>query len=178
LLVRHGSTPAVRAAAFGGDEALDERGRDGAARLPERLPRCEEILSSPLRRAVDTAAALGEPRLVAELKECDFGSWTGLGLDAIAPEDLSTWMSDPDAAPHGGESLTQLLSRVGAWLDEQARLDGSAVAVTHGGVVKAAVCHALSAPPSAFWRVDVSPLSITELHAHDGRWTVTRVNHA
>ena len=35
---------------------------------------------------------------------------------------------------------------------------------------------ALDAPPIAFWRIDVAPLSITELHAHDGRWTVTRVN--
>ena len=52
-------------------------------------------------------------------------------------------MTDPDAAPHGGESLTALLARVAAWLDEQAALDGTAVAVTHGGVVKAAVVHAL-----------------------------------
>ena len=85
-------------------------------------------------------------------------------------------MTDPDAAPHGGESLTALLARVRAWLEEQAALDGTAIAITHGGVVKAAVVAALDAPPSAFWRVDVSPLAITELHAHDGRWTVTRVN--
>jgi broad specificity phosphatase PhoE len=50
--------------------------------------------------------------------------------------------------------------------------------VTHGGVVKAAVVHALAAPPEAFWRVDVTPLALTELHAHDGRWTVARVNAA
>jgi hypothetical protein len=36
--------------------------------------------------------------------------------------------------------------------------------------------HALGAPLDAFWRVDVAPLSITELHAHDGRWTLTRTN--
>jgi hypothetical protein len=41
--------------------------------------------------------------------------------------------------------------------------------------VKAAVVAALDAPAPAFWRIDVAPLSITELHAHDGRWTVTRV---
>jgi len=28
------------------------------------------------------------------------------------------------------------------------------------------------------WRVDVTPLALTELHAHDGRWTVARVNAA
>jgi broad specificity phosphatase PhoE len=85
-------------------------------------------------------------------------------------------MTDPDAAPHGGESLAALLARIGEWLAAQARLDGTAIAVTHAGVVKAAVVTALDAPTSAFWRIDVSPTSITELHAHDGRWTVTRVN--
>ena len=43
-------------------------------------------------------------------------------------------------------------------------------------MVKAAVVHALGAPPEAFWRVDAAPLRVTELHAHDGRWTLTRCN--
>ena len=86
-------------------------------------------------------------------------------------------MTDPDAAPHGGESLTALLARVRAWLDGAGGAGRAPRSpITHGGVVKAAVVAALDAPPSAFWRVDVSPCSITELHAHDGRWTVTRVN--
>jgi broad specificity phosphatase PhoE len=85
-------------------------------------------------------------------------------------------MTDPDAAPHGGESLTEVLARVARWLAEQAVLDGAAVAITHAGVVKACVVTALAAPPAAFWQIDVAPLSITELHAHDGRWTITRVN--
>jgi len=50
--------------------------------------------------------------------------------------------------------------------------------ITHGEVVKAAVVHALSAPPLAFWRIDATPLAITELHAHGGRWTVVRLNCA
>jgi broad specificity phosphatase PhoE len=85
-------------------------------------------------------------------------------------------MTDPEAAPHGGESVASFAARVGRWLDGQAQLGGRAVAVTHGGVVKAAVVHALGAPLAGFWRIDATPLAITELHAHDGRWTVTRVN--
>jgi len=173
LLVRHASTAAVRAAAFGADEPLDDGGRAAAAQLPGRLPR-GELLVSPRLRARETA--FGEFRVVDALAECDFGSWAGLTLDAIEPDELALWMLDPDATPHGGESLTALLDRVRGWLEEQSSLDGTAIAITHGGVVKAAVTIALDAPPSAFWRIDVSPLSITELHAHDGRWTVTRVN--
>ena len=178
LLVRHASTAAVRAAAFGADEDLDGSGVAAAARLAARLPR-GDVLISPARRAAQTAAGLTVSAVEPALAECDFGAWAGRPLAELAAEDpaaVQAWMTDPDAAPHGGESLTALLARVRAWLEEQAALDGTAIAITHGGVVKAAVVAALDAPPSAFWRVDVSPLAITELHAHDGRWTVTRVN--
>jgi broad specificity phosphatase PhoE len=179
LLVRHASTDAVRAAAFGTDEPLDAGGRAAAARL--RLPRADEVLVSPALRTRETASAAG---LVvsgedAALAECDFGRWAGLTLREVAerePDAVTAWLSDPDAAPYGGESLSQVLGRVRDWLARQAAQDGTAVVITHAGVVKAAVVTALDAPPAAFWRIDVAPLSVTELHAHDDRWTVTRVN--
>ena len=177
LLVRHASTEAVRSAAFGSDEPLDARGREAAARL--RLPRVDEVLVSPALRARETAACAGLEASGDAPAECDFGRWAGLSLREVAerePDAVREWMTDPDAAPHGGESLTQLLARVSGWLAGQAVLDGTAVAITHGGVIKACVVVALAAPATAFWQVDVAPLSLTELHAHDTRWTVTRVN--
>jgi broad specificity phosphatase PhoE len=63
-------------------------------------------------------------------------------------------------------------------LDAQALVDGAAVAVTHAGPIRAAVVHALDAPPEAFWRVDAAPLSVTELHADEGRWRLVRLNDA
>lgn len=182
LLIRHASTEAVRAAAFGSDEPLDRLGRVAAKQLARRLPsRVDEILVSPSLRARETAqlAGLGATKEDLALAECDFGRWAGRSLEDVAeaePDAVRAWMTEPDAAPHGGESLTRLLDRVGAWLASQAARDRTAVAVTHGGVVKAAVVGALDATPLAFWRIDVAPLAITELHAHDGRWTVTRVN--
>jgi broad specificity phosphatase PhoE len=179
LLVRHASTDAVRAAAFGADEPLDASGA-AAARLLA-LPRSGEVLVSPARRAAETAerAGLTVAGVEPALAECDFGRWAGRSLRAVAerePEAVEAWMTDPAAAPHGGESLLAVLARVRGWLEAQAPRSGTAVAITHAGVVKAAVVTALDAPPAAFWRIDVAPLSITELHAHDGRWTVTRVN--
>jgi broad specificity phosphatase PhoE len=179
LLVRHASTDAVRASAFGADEELDAAGRAAAARLGARLPHADEVLVSAARRARETAALAGLRQDGPAPGECDFGRWSGRSLRELAEEEadgVRAWMTDPDAAPHGGDSLTAMLARVRAWLGEQARLDRTAIAITHAGVVKAAVVAALDAPPLAFWRIDVAPLSITELHAHDGRWTVTRVN--
>src|SRR4051812_32382161 len=98
LLVRHGSTAAVRAAAFGADEPLDAAGLEGAPRLRSRLPRAD-ILVGPARRAVQTAADLGPCRIVPQLMECDFAKWAGLSLRDIDPDDLGAWMTDPDATP-------------------------------------------------------------------------------
>ena len=97
-------------------------------------------------------------------------------MQAAEPDAAAAWLSDPDARPHGGETLHELADRVGAWLDTQAALGGRALVITHAPVVRAAVVHALGAPPAAFWRIDVPPLAITELHGRGGRWTLARVS--
>jgi broad specificity phosphatase PhoE len=182
LLVRHAPTSATRSFAFPVDEPLDERGRTDAAKLlPPALPPRFDVLCSPALRCVQTGEAAGLDVRAPEpaLAECDFGRWAGQTLETVAAADrgaVNAWMTDPSARPHGGESHAEFAARVAAWLDEQATLDGGAVAITHGGVVKAAVVHALGAPLEAFWRVDAAPLSITELHAGDGRWLLTRLN--
>jgi broad specificity phosphatase PhoE len=131
-------------------------------------------------RCRQTAAAAGlDPSDDPALAECDFGTWAGRSLaevNAADPDAARAWMTDPDSSPHGGESLTAFARRVAGWLDAQAQQDGAAVAVTHGGVVKGALVHALGAPIESFWRIDVAPLAVTEMHAHDGRWTISRVN--
>ena len=172
--MRHAPTTATRAAAFPADEPVDERGLAAAALLSER----GEAICSPALRCRQTAAAMGLAFVLVEpaLAECDFGAWAGRSLTDIDEEEAGAWMADPDACPHGGESLSVFAARVAGWLDGQARLDGRAVAITHGGVVKAAAALALGAPLRAFWQIDAAPLAITELHAHDGRWTVTRMN--
>jgi broad specificity phosphatase PhoE len=181
LLVRHAATSATRAAAFPGDEPIEDGAAARAAAVGALAPSGGSVVCSPALRCRQTAEAAGlafvtDPRLA----ESDFGAWAGRSLADVHGSDpaaVAAWMSDPTAAPHGGESLTDFSARVGEWLDEQARADaGTTLAITHGGVVKAAVVHALGAPLEAFWRVDVAPLTATELHAHDGRWTVTRVN--
>ena len=167
LLVRHGSTTATRTSAFPTDEELDEPGRTAAGALAGlRRTRHVDVLVSPSERCRQTAAAAGwlEPTVDPALAECDFGAWGGRSLADVHAEDgdaVTAWMTDPDAVPHGGESLSAFARRVAAWLDGQGRLAGGALAVTHGGVVKAAVVHALGAPLSAFWRIDAAPLTVT-----------------
>jgi broad specificity phosphatase PhoE len=180
LLARHAPTAATRRGAFPADEALDEHGRAAATALGGAAPDGCEVLCSPALRCRQTAAAAGlRPQIDVRLAECDFGDWagcTGAEIDAQRPGEVGGWIADPDARPHGGESLHQFGRRVAGWLDGQCSLDGDALIVTHGGVIRAAVVHALGAPPRAAWQVQVQPLSITELCAEGERWTVWRVN--
>lgn len=181
LLIRHASTTAVRRAAFPVDEPIDDAGRAAARALAGRLGR-GEARCSPALRARETARAASLDAVVdSALCECDFGSWAGRTLTEVHeddPQGAGAWMTDPHACPHGGETLADVLERVAEWLDRQASAAGRVIAVTHAGVVKAAVVHALGAPAAAFWQIDVAPLALTELHGHDGRWTLARLGAA
>ncbi|GAA3102071.1 histidine phosphatase family protein [Streptosporangium carneum] len=174
LLVCHASTPATARAAFPGDEPLDGNGlrRAGAMApltLPGRAVRAAEL------RCAQTAEALGLPAEPEPLlADCDYGRWSGRTLaevEAAEPEALATWLTDPAAAPHGGESIVALLGRVAGWL---AGLEpGRTVAVTHAAVIRAAVVHTLGAPAQSFWRVDVAPLARVTLTGRGGRWRLS-----
>ena len=84
-------------------------------------------------------------------------------------------MTDPDAAPHGGESLAAFYRRIADWIDEMAtRSSATTIAITHGGVIKAAVVHVRRAPLSEFWEVPAEPLSITELGYDSGSGLILR----
>ncbi len=180
LLLRHAPTAATRRAAFSADEPLDERGAAAAAALRGRFRSAGESYASPAGRARETARLAGlDADVEPALAECDFGAWAGHRLDELAasdPDGVRRWLDDPTARPHGGETMVELMDRVARWLDGQAAREGAAVAVTHGGPIRAAVLHALGAPAEAFWRVDAAPLSLTELHADAGRWRLVRLN--
>jgi broad specificity phosphatase PhoE len=180
LLIRHGATSAVRTSAFAGDESLEPSARTRAEALAGSLPARHRAVCGPEPACRETAAALGlEAHPEIALAACDVGAWRGRTLEQLQadePAGLIAWLGDPDAAPHGGESLSALSRRVSDWMSSAAGGDGFLLAVADAGVIKAAVCHALGAPLSAFWRVDVAPLGVTELRARERHWTVASVN--
>ncbi len=129
---------------------------------------------SPAPRSRATGDALGfAPLLQPALRDCDMGRWRELTLGEVAarePAAMSAWIADPRSAPHGGEPLTAFISRIGGWLDTRPVQDGFVVAVAEPAVVRAALVYALGAPPSAYWHVDVRPLSVTTIAGLPGRW--------
>jgi broad specificity phosphatase PhoE len=84
---------------------------------------------------------------------------------------MVAWLTDPAAAPHGGESIASLIKRTGSWLEEQ-RDVAHIIAVTHPAVIRGAIVHALQLPLMTFWRFDVAPLSLTDLRFNGRVWSV------
>ncbi len=173
-LLAHAPTGATAAAALPADDPLDDRGRAWAEDARGMLPRADRVRCAPQRACVETCARLHLTAVPdAGPAGWDLGRWAGRTLDDLAagePAAVSAWLADPDAAPHGGESLTALVARVQRWLAGLPA--GHTLAVCGPAVVRAAVVAVLGAPPSAFWRLDVAPLTLTDLRGGPDRWTV------
>ena len=181
-LLCHASTSAVRTASFPADEPLDRLGRIRAERWAGATGRADDVRCAPSQRCLQTVDALG---LVATtdpaLTGCDHGTWTGRTLDEVTagdPGGLTSWLSDPQFRGHGGESLADLIARVGAWLDRRADPPHTVLAVCDAAVIRAAVVHALQAAPTSIWRIDVPPLSTTLLVGEPGRWSLRELRTA
>ena len=179
-LICHAATAAIRAARFPDDEDIAPDGMPppGAQLVAGRW------LCGPERRTASTARALAGGEAVGvdpDLRDWDCGTWRGRDLPALQraePAQLAAWLSDPAAAPHGGESLSALLARASAWLDRQAPGPARTAAVTHPAVLRAALVAALDSGPRAFWRVDAPPLCRARF-SHDGRrWVLQELVRA
>ncbi|WP_128378319.1 histidine phosphatase family protein [Streptomyces cavernae] len=165
---------------FEDDRPLDQGGWDEVLRVaPElvSLAAAELRYCSPSPRSRETGAALGyAPLAQLALRDCDMGRWRGFTLgEAMArePSAVDRWLADPEAAPHGGESLTSFICRVGEWLETRPVDDGNKiVAVAEPSVVRAAVVYALGARPATFWNLDVRPLSTVTVTGRNGRWNL------
>jgi broad specificity phosphatase PhoE len=173
-LLAHAPTAATAAAAFPADEPLDARGRAWAGAGRGAVPRADRVWCAPERACVETCTLLG---LAAEpdpgLAGWDAGRWAGRTLDDVAaeqPAEVAAWLADPAAAPHGGESLAALVDRVGRWLAGVP--GGHTLAVCGPAVVRAVVVAVLGSPATAFWRLDVAPMTVTDLRGGPDRWTV------
>lgn len=173
-LVSHAMTESMAAGRFPVDEPLSDTGRRQVAH--HGVDSDAHALAGPEQRARQTAhllglQATGEPRLA----DLDCGRWRGATLQDIPPADLMTWLADPAAAPHGGESVVDLIDRVTGWLESLVSQADNAirtVAVTHPAVIRAAILVALDAPPKSFWRIDIAPVSRTVLHHRGPGWTL------
>ncbi|MFF1630357.1 histidine phosphatase family protein, partial [Streptomyces sp. NPDC058272] len=165
----------ARDAVFG-DGPLSERGRREAAADGATLPPYSLAIRAPSARCAQTADALGlETTPESALRDFDYGMWRGRTVGEVAAEDpyrYAAWLTDPDSAPPGGESVRRLCRRTAHWLTSVPPDAGRVLAITEPAIVRAALLHALSAPVTAFWHFDVLPLTAVSLTWNGARWNV------
>src|SRR3954466_3097810 len=167
VMLRHGQTGYNAGSRMQGqlDTELSDLGREQAVAAAEVLAKRQPlvIVSSDLRRALDTAVALaersGQPVLVAPRRgETHLGDWQGmthLEVDAAAPGARLAWRDDARWAPHGGESRVDVADRslpvVAELVADQAEWgvdepDRPVVLVAHGGLIAALTAGLLALP--------------------------------
>lgn len=171
-LVAHAMTDAVAAGRFPADEPLNDLGHRqvDAAGIGNDF---DFAFCGPETRTRQTAERLGlQAQALPELADLDHGRWRGNSLGDIDPGELAVWLTDPARAPHGGESIVDLVERVRRWLQTASTRHGKVIAVTHPAVIRAVILMALDAPPRSFWRIDIAPVSRTVLHHRADAWTL------
>jgi probable phosphoglycerate mutase len=196
ILVRHGRTAHTVDRLFSGhnDVPLDDEGEHQAAAIAHRLARRSRglseiaaVVSSPLRRTVQTAERIGtaleRPVTTLEgLKEVDFGAWegrSGAEIRAQWPSEFNAWITSPSGAPPGGESFEQVARRVRQVRDELIRSypGQTVVVVSHVTPIKTLLRLALDAPQSMMTRLHLDPASMSKIdYFADGTASVTLFN--
>jgi broad specificity phosphatase PhoE len=165
------------------------RARPTYAALARRLPRPAAWVVTPLSRTRRTAEAIfhdGYPRadwtVEADLMEQNLGDWQGLPhaeLPArLAQPAHAFWPVAGQERPPGGESMADVILRVGAALERLARRHAGqdVVVVSHGGAIRAAVAHAIGVGADNALHLSVENLALTRLERHPKGWRVISVN--
>lgn len=189
ILVRHGQSTANALGIAQGraDWPLSEKGRLQARltgeRLAAELGRIDALYTSPLSRAAETAALIGQafhmtPVAVDDLVEADVGALSGRTweqLRELHPEAVSAYEAAEKERPHptnrerflpGWEPNAQVIDRVWkAIADLAERHPGQrVVVVAHGGVLNAFLTHLLEGDAHAIpWRYHSTNCAVSRI---------------
>jgi broad specificity phosphatase PhoE len=194
ILVRHGETEWNVTLQYQGHAGipLNERGLEQARIAAERLRRLhiDALYASDLTRAWQTAEVIGRelkltPKALPELREIDVGQWEGLTPEELYrrfPEHMREYERDPARTVRlGGESYAQLQARALLALqtiEANHRDSETIVAVSHGGTIRALLCHVIGLDLINFGRMWLDNGSFTELRKGRSGWRLLRLNDA
>lgn len=168
ILLRHGRTTANANGLLQGrlDLQLDELGQRQAQAAAAAIGPVDRVIASPLKRAQETAAALGQSVGTDErFIELDYGDWEAKPVGDVPAETWAEWRSDLDFRPPGGETLNELGRRVRDGLTDLAAdaVNQKIVIVSHVSPIKASVAWALGTDDATTWRLFLAQASICRI---------------
>jgi broad specificity phosphatase PhoE len=181
LLIRHGHTQATQLGLLYSDPhmPLTDKGVE-QSKLAAKWAKSfhpDVILTGKALRVSQAAEPLAQltgiiPTVIAGFEEWHVGKWEGrtyLDIKKNDPEQYHAWCADPvNNAPPGGESIDDLVQRIGKSLLSLVMSDeygGKNIAmVTHSGIIRSIIVHALDMPTSNFWRLSVPTGSVSRVN--------------
>jgi alpha-ribazole phosphatase len=183
ILIRHTTTVPEPGCCYGGGSELPLAASfesEAAALLPLLPEEVDHFHTSPLERCQVLAQRLqpaAEWRSEPRLAEIHFGAWEGQRWEDLAGPLLDDWMTDfVSTAPPAGESALDLQARVQSWLDSVANAPPAThLAVTHGGVIRAALCSGIGLPLGQMFHVEVPCGCLVELSWKQKQWRLERL---
>ncbi len=190
LLVRHGENEYTRKGKLAGwtpGVQLNEKGRAQAQAIATQLAKAplKAIYSSPLERALETAAPLAKAKGLRVQKlegvgEVRYGDWTGKSLKVLSRSKLwGTVQRFPAAMTFpNGETFRAVQARAVNAVEAAARQypKGLIAIFSHGDVIKLLMAHYLGAPIDLFQRIVINTGSISHVRLMGGMPMVVRLN--
>lgn len=175
ILVRHGDTEWSQNGRHTSrtDLPLLPSGIERARSLRPVLAELElaRVLSSPLRRALETADLAGfrdRVEITHDLTEWDYGEFEGLTTDEIR-KDHPGWTLWADGAP-AGESPEEVAARADRLIAEAVQADGDVLMFAHGHILRVLAARWIGERPAVGACFKLNPATISILgHEHDVR---------
>lgn len=187
FLIRHGPTH-LKSMVGWSDVPVDLSNSAKLASLHAQLPKKGYVISSDLRRAIETADALNLPQTrlphEPELRELNFGDWelkTFQEIDQVDHDRVFSFYDNPGKtkAPNG-ESWDGFCARVNAAIDRlmTSHPNNPLVIVCHFGVVMSQIQRAEGKGAKHTMRHQIDNLALTHLSNDQGIWSVHKINYS
>jgi probable phosphoglycerate mutase len=189
LLIRHATNDTVGKILAGrmAGVSLNEEGKGQARKLTDRLGHLPiaAIYSSPMERALETAAPLAaalqlEPIIEADFLELNMGDWTGRAYAEIKKEPAFTYFNTFRSCTRipGGELMMEAQTRFVAGMQKlyAAHPQQTVAIVSHADPIKAAVAYFAGIPLDLFQRIEISPASVSIIDRYDETARILVVN--
>jgi len=191
FLVRHAEVEESYQRVFGGriDMALSPRGHQQAAALSKYIHQLNPaaIYASPMKRVQQTLEPFLEnhpplPTILPDLREVDFGDWTGLAWEDVREKfgiSAFEWLDQlaRNAIPNA-EQISGYRDRVESCI-RQILQEGSGknvLVACHGGVIRMALAILLELPLQKMAAFEIDYASVTHVELRDSRVILQKLN--
>lgn len=189
LIIRHALTDAVGNRISGRTPglSLNDEGRKQSRDLASRLSQftISAIYSSPLERALETAAPLAEMtglqvRPDNDFLEIDFGSWTNLSFEELKSEAIFQRFNSFRSGTRipGGELMVEAQTRIIRGIEKLTAIhrNETVAVISHADLIKSAIAFYAGIHLDMFHRIEISPASVSIIEIFDDIARILLVN--